>query len=71
MMKIKNCVDVVRPPSPVAGFMTTGLKIGFVLISAKMIGRSNQATQAGSIKKIVKRKQGARKASSIGPSLEL
>jgi hypothetical protein len=33
-----------------------------------MIGRSNQAAQAGSIEKIVKRKQRARKARSTSPT---
>jgi hypothetical protein len=35
-----------------------------------MIGRSNQADRAGSIKKIVKRKQRAREASSTWLSLK-
>jgi hypothetical protein len=70
MMKIKNCVGVVGPPSPVGGFMTTELKIGSVLTSVKMIGRSNQPAQAWSIEKIVKRKQRARKARSTWSPLK-
>ena len=48
--------------------MTTELKIGFVLTSAKMIGRSNQAAQAWLMEKIVKRRQRARKARSTSPT---